>query len=186
MADNTPADDFPPLETERLVLRGLVLDDTDFVFRHFSDSEVTRFLLDEDPLTLRSQAEELIGTYLEPNGQTFNRWGIAQKADGALIGTCGFHKWDKRHRKAEIGYDLAPEFWGRGLMAEALREIIRHGFDRMQLNRIDALVYTENTRSARLLDKLSFQQEGLLRDYFFARGRYFDHAIYSVLKKNKA
>lgn len=180
----SPAGDFPPLETERLVLRCLAAGDADFVFRHFSDPEVTRFLLDEDPLTHRSQAEELIRSYLEPTGKTHNRWAIARRTDAALIGTCGFHRWDKRHRRAEIGYDLAPDCWGRGMMAEALREMIRYGFDRMQLNRIDALVYTENTRSIRLLERLSFQREGLLRDYYCTRGKYFDHVIYSLLKNH--
>ncbi len=185
MTGNTPTGDFPPLETKRLILRRLTLDDTDFVFRHFSDPEMTRFLLDEDPLTDRSQAEQLIRSYLDPIGKTYNRWAIVRKSDAALIGTCGFHKWDKRHHRAEIGYDLTPDAWGRGLMAEAVREMIRHGFESMRLNRIDALVYPENARSLRLLEKLSFKKEGLLRDYYRARGEYFDHAIYSLLNNNR-
>ena len=65
--------------------------------------------------------------------------------------------------RAEIGYDLNPECWGQGFMAEALVAAINHGIDSMKLNRIDALVYIKNDRSVRLLQRLGFKQEGLLR-----------------------
>ena len=175
--------DFPPLETDRLILRPLTLKDTDFVFQHFSDPAVTRYLLDEPPLTERAQAQALIQFYLEPRGKTYNRWGIVRKADDRLIGTCGTHKWDRRHFRAEIGYDLSPNWWGQGYMAEALRAVIQNGFGRMGLNRIDALVYTENGRSIRLLQRLGFQEEGILRDYFCLNGRFYDHCLLSLLQR---
>jgi ribosomal-protein-alanine N-acetyltransferase len=119
--------------------------------------------------------------YLEPIGKTYNRWVIVQKADGAPIGTCGFHKWDKSHRRAEIGYDLSPDFWGKGFMTEALREVIRHGLSSMKLNRIEAMIYPENTRSLAVAQRLGFKQEGILRDYSRQGDRYFDHSLYSLL-----
>jgi len=175
--------DFPTLETERLNLRQLTLEDTDFVFRHFSDPAVTRYLMDEPPVTDHAQAREIIQFYLEPAGKTHNRWGIFRKSDRQPIGTCGYHKWNKRYFRAEIGFDLGPGFWGQGYMTEALRLVITHGFERMKLNRIDALVYVENDRSIRLLQRLGFKQEGLLRDYFYLDGRFYDHYLLALLQR---
>jgi ribosomal-protein-alanine N-acetyltransferase len=177
------ANGMPQLETGRLVLRGLDMDDAEFILRHFGAPSVTEYLLDEEPLTHEEQARDLIRFYLQPAGKTYNRWGILAKAEGILIGTCGFHKWDKRHRRAEIGYDLTPSYWGQGIMTEALHAAIEYGFGEMGLNRIDALVYPENVRSARVLEKLGFQKEGLLREYFCMAGECHDHLLFSLLKR---
>jgi len=67
-------------------------------------------------------------------------------------------------------------------MTEALHAVIQNGFERMKLNRIDALVYIDNPRSFQLLEKLGFKQEGILRDYFYLEGTFYDHYIYSLLR----
>ena len=171
------------METERLLLRPMTPEDTDFVFRHFSSPPVNQYLLDEPPVTEYAQAEEIVQFYLELEGKSYNRWIMVRKSDCQPIGTCGYHKWDKQHFRAEIGYDLGPDFWGQGYMREALFAVLANGFDQMRLNRIDALVYTENERSIRLLQKLGFMREGLLRDYFHQDGKFHDHYIFSLLKR---
>ena len=85
---------FPTLETERLILRQMTLEDTDFVFQHFSDSAVSRYLMDEPPVTEYAQAQEIIRFYCEPEEGTHDRWLMVRKSDHRSIGTCGFHKWD--------------------------------------------------------------------------------------------
>jgi ribosomal-protein-alanine N-acetyltransferase len=174
---------FPSLESDRLRLRQLTSDDVEFVFRHFSDPRVTEYLMDEPPLTELGQARAIIDFYADPESKPHNRWGIALKSDRRLIGTCGYHKWSKEHSRAEIGYDLSPDFWGRGIMAEALKVALRNGFEAMDLNRVDALVYVENVRSVKLLEKLGFRTEGTLRDYFFLNGEFFDHYLMSLLRR---
>jgi ribosomal-protein-alanine N-acetyltransferase len=171
------------LDTPRLQLRPLALDDADFIFQHFSDPQVAQYLLDEDALTSGEQAVEIIEFYQNPADTNYNRWGIVHKADGVLIGTCGFHKWDTRRHHAEVGYDLGPRYWGRGLMVEALRAALNYGFDRLALNRVEALVYVQNPQSARVLEKLGFKCEGVLRDYFYLHDQYYDHAMYSLLRR---
>ena len=120
MAKIDPQTFFPALKTERLLLRQMTIEDTDFVFRHFSDAAVNQYLLDEPPVTTVAQAREIIQFYLEPEGKTHNRWIMVRKSDQQPIGTCGFHKWDKRYFRAEIGYDLSPAFWRQGYMLEAV------------------------------------------------------------------
>ena len=175
---------FPNLETDRLVLRELALEDTEFIYSHFSDPAITQFLMDEPPLSAQSQAREIINFYRNPEGKTYNRWGIVLKQNKKLIGTCGYHKWHQRYFRAEIGYDLSATCWGQGYMTEALTVIIQNGFGNMGLNRIDALVYTENTRSTKLLHNLDFQKEGILRDYFYLDGKFYDHYLFSLLRKD--
>jgi ribosomal-protein-alanine N-acetyltransferase len=172
--------DASTLETQRLQLRPLMLSDVDFVFQHFSDPEVTRYLLDEAPLQQREEAQQLIEFFTNPQ-QTSNRWGLWHKADARLIGTCGYHHWDKQRLRAEIGYDLSPTYWLQGLMAEAVRAALDYGFAQMKLHRVEALVYVGHPRSARVLEKLGFQREGTLRDYFTLNGQFYDHWMYSLL-----
>jgi ribosomal-protein-alanine N-acetyltransferase len=90
---------------------------------------------------------------------------------------------DKNHHRAEIGYDLWPDYWGQGLMPEAIGELIRFGFEEMDLNRIEATTHTENLRSQRVLTRLGFQKEGLLRDFYFRDNIYNDQVLFSLLRR---
>jgi ribosomal-protein-alanine N-acetyltransferase len=174
---------FPSLESERLLLQPLTVKDTDFIFRHFSNPAVTQYLLDEPPVTNYAQAEEIVQFYSDSDGKPYNRWVIIQKSSKQPIGTCGFHKWYKRYFHAEIGYDLDPDFWGQAYMSEALKVVISNGFNKMSLHRIDALVYVENEPSIRLLHRLGFTQEGILRDYFCLNEIFYDHYVFSILRR---
>lgn len=174
---------FPALQTDRLILRQLTMEDVDFVFQHFHDPQVSQYLMDEPPVADHAQARAIIDFFLEPEDKTHNRWGIVRRADNQLIGTVGYHKWEKAYFRAEIGYDLSPDCWGQGYMTEALRAVIRHGFERLGLNRIDALVYIDNDRSVQLLQRLGFKKEGLLRDYFCLDGIFFDHFLLALLRR---
>jgi ribosomal-protein-alanine N-acetyltransferase len=180
---DTPAH-FPTLETERLVLRPFIDDDIEFLYRHFSDPAVTRYLYDSPPFTELSEARDLVEFYRTRKEGGPNRWGIVTKADNMIIGTCGYHNWARPYHRAEIGYDLSPEAWGYGYMIEALRAVADHGFGKMSLNRIEALVFEGNTASIRLLEKLGFEGEGVLRDYFCLNNTFYDHRIFSLLKRD--
>ena len=177
---------FPTLETDRLILRQLMREDTEFVFQHFGNPEVAQCLLDEPPVTEYAQAEEIVQFYAEPKGKAYDRWILIRKSNQQPIGTVGYHKWAKSYFRVEIGYDLSPDFWGWGYMSEALQAALSHGFELMGLNRIDALVYIENKRSIQLFQKLGFKQEGLLRDYFYLDGKFYDHYIFALLNKDHA
>jgi [ribosomal protein S5]-alanine N-acetyltransferase len=172
------------LTTPRLTLRLLEEGDADTLFEHFTHPDVTRYLLDEEPFTSIEQVRDLIRFFSAPSGKGYNRWGITITVTGQLIGTCGFHQWNRRDRRAEVGYDLHPGFWGHGYMSEALRAAIHYGFTTMDLHRIAAVVHPENTPSVRLLQRLGFRLEGILRDYHRAHGRYHSHDLYSLLEED--
>jgi len=173
--------EFPQMETERLLLQPMAAGHLDFVFQHFSDPEINRYILDDEPVQTMEQAQEIIDFYVPPR-KSYNRWVLTLKADETLIGTCGFHKWDQRNHHAEVGYDLKTKYWHKGYMTEALRAALRYGFEQMGLNRIEAIVYPENAASLRLLQRLGFQQEGLFRQSFRQGDKYYDHLLLALLK----
>lgn len=109
-------------------------------------------------------------------------WGVVHKGNMKLIGTCGFIYWIPDHARAEIGYALSRTYWGEGYMTEAVREVISFGRRTMELNRIEARCRTENTASARVLEKVGMKFEGILRRHIFSKGAYHDMKMYSILR----
>jgi len=178
---------FPILETERILLRELTLDDAPFYLRHFSDLDIVEHSAFEAPRDLEAAKGELLEYCIDLfQGGRGIRWGIVLKSTGGLIGTCGYYMWDHAAQKARIGYDLAPEHRRKGIMSEALREMIDHGFGAMELNRIEVLIDPRNVASLRLVEKLGFTQEGLSRESTFFRGRFLDDACYALLRREWA
>ncbi|MEC0330212.1 GNAT family protein [Paenibacillus macerans] len=175
---------FPQLETERFVLRKLTTEDAEDLFQYFSNDEVTKYY-DLDRFDSLRQAEELIQNwnirYLERRGF---RWAITVKSEGdRVIGTCGFHNWSQEHYKAEIGYELDPEYWRQGVMSEVLQEILRFGFEDLGLNRIEAFIDPDNIRSRYLLEKIGFHEEGYLKECFFEKNQFVDAVLFALLNK---
>jgi RimJ/RimL family protein N-acetyltransferase len=110
------------------------------------------------------------------------RWAIADESD-VLIGTCGFSNWSLPHAHAELVYELAPAFWRRGLMRAAVRQVSGLAFDTAHFNRVHAYVMTSNAPSIRLLEDLSFDREGTLREFRIARGTPRDFHLYARLRE---
>ncbi|MGB3638456.1 MAG: GNAT family N-acetyltransferase [Rivularia sp. (in: cyanobacteria)] len=155
---------FPELETQSLILREVHQSDAKDIFQHFSDKNILKYH-DLEAFTNIEQAKELIKSFYEKfHSQRMIRWGIAKKEDNIIIGTCGYN-WAKNHFCAEIGYELSQAYWRKGIMTEALTALIKFGFEKMELNRIQATVMLENTASMKLLQKLGFVEEGILREY---------------------
>lgn len=174
---------YPIVETDRLILKELTPQDVDFIYKHFSDEDVCRYLFDNEPLTSIEGAQAIIDFYLDPKQNDRNRWCIISKESNERIGTCGYHRWNKTDNIAEIGYDLERESWGHGYMQEAMNAALKVGFNHMNLNRIEAFTYVGNTRSIRMLEKLGFTDEGIIRDKHYFRGAYYDHHCFSILKR---
>jgi ribosomal-protein-alanine N-acetyltransferase len=174
---------FPTLETERLTLREMTSKDTEFYFHHFNIDKIADGCCFPGPSNLEIPRKELelycINPFRENRGV---RWGIIRKRDDKLIGTCGIYDWDKTSHRAEIGYDLDPAYWGQGIMTEALRAILRYGFEKIQLNRIQAIIDSKNAKSMRLVRRLEFKREGVLRQRSYFRGEFRDDIVFSLLR----
>ncbi len=175
--------DLPTLETERLILRKMVLNDAEAVFAYASNSEVSRYTLWETHRSIEdSRAFLEFATQKYENGGEPD-WGIVYRGNGCLVGACGLVNWEAEHARAEVGFVLSREYWGRGLMSEAVRAILRFGFERMNLNRIEARCIAENAASARVMEKAGMVYEGTLRQREYIKGAYRDIKLYAILKK---
>lgn len=174
---------FPQLETERLCLRQLSLSDAKDVFEIFSDDEVTKHY-DLATFTSIERAERFINRMNEKFATNEGiRWAIALKSTNRLMGTCGYNAVYSSSRRAIIGYELKREHWGQGYIPEALHAMIKYGFAELQLNRLEAFVIPGNERSFKVLSKLGFVEEGILREYGFWKDQFWDMRCFSLLKR---
>lgn len=169
---------FNHIETERLFLKNIALEDRNFIFSQFSDDVVNRYLFDAEPVIDMQGADEIITFYIQPEPRLQHRWVIVRKSDGMKMGTCGFHCWNQTECKVEVGYDLKEEFWGNGYMQEAMKEIIAFAMDQMYIKEISACIYIYNERSIHLVEKLGFVLSGSRYELF--RDKEYLHNIYSL------
>lgn len=171
----------PELETPRLLLRAMRVKDTEDMYAYAKNPEVTQYLLwspHKSPDYTRSYLEYLAGRYRL--GQHYE-WAMVSKADGHMIGTCGFSKIECPQNAAEIGYVLNPAYRGQGLVAEAAERVLRFGFDVLGLHRVEARYMVGNDASRRVMEKLGMQFEGVRRGSMLVKGAYRDIGICSVL-----
>ena len=172
---------FQQLETARLLLRKFDDNDLNFIFKHFQDEFVSKFLYDNKPPKNIEEAKAILNWCFHQENANHIRWCIVFKQNRKSIGTIGFHRFDQINHSAEIGYDLAETYTRQGIMTEALECILDFGFSEGNLHRIYAHVAVENTASNLLLKKNGFILEGVIRDQFFFRGKYYNHNLWSIL-----
>jgi ribosomal-protein-alanine N-acetyltransferase len=175
--------EFPKLETPRLLLRAIHLSDTPSVRHNLCAPETVQY---SDSAEVPSLEE--VGKIIETWQERFKlqqgiRWGITRKGEDTVIGSCGYKNWVKKHYRAEIGYDISGEYRRQELMTEVLDAVIRFGFEVMELNRIQAIVVSNNLPSVKLLSKLGFSEEGVLREYEFHREQFADLRLFSLLRR---
>lgn len=173
---------FPLIETERLILREVTNEDAENMLTYLSDIEVVRHM-GLDPFQSIEDALDEIGWYQSIYENNIGiRWGITLKDSGKVIGSCGFLNRMAKHYRAEVGFELSRDFWGKGIASEALEGVISYGFKHLQLERIEALIDPANMASQKLVEKHGFLKEGLLRHYEYTCGKFDDLYMYSLLK----
>lgn len=177
--------EFPVLRTKRLLLREIKSSEAQWYLEHFSRKEIVEGQGYPPPESIKSAREELdkyiVGLFRTKTGF---RWGIELKGREGLIGSLGLFKWEKPYgHKAEMGYDLDKEYWGKGIMTEAMTKVIDFGFSKMKLTRIELTAMRCNGRSKRLARRLGFKREGILRQYGFnEKMELVDEELYSLLR----
>ena len=169
------------LETERLILRPITIDDADEVFKYSSEANVGR-RAGWKPHESREETIEVMKLVFIDKAGVF---ALVYKETGKIIGSIGLICDPKRENNAArmLGYAISEHFWGKGLMTEAAKEIIRYGFDDLKLKLISAYCYPHNLGSKRVLEKCGFTYEGRLRlcEQLYD-GSVYDNECYSLLK----
>lgn len=174
----------PDLETERLRLRKLTMRDAQDIYTYSKDPQVAKYVL-WDAQTSISEARAYLRFMLRKYrlGEPAS-WGIEWKATRQIIGTIGFMWIQRENASAEVGYSLHRGYWNRGIMTEALQELIRYGFGNMNLNRIEAQHETLNPASGAVMRKCGMTREGTLRQRLMNKGKFVDVDLYAILRKD--
>lgn len=175
--------EIPVFETERLLLRRVALPDLEDVFEFSSDPEVAHHMTWEK----NNSKEETLANFLQPAIEGYEEgqsgvWAIVYKKHDKVIGTCSLVDWSNEHHKAEIGFVLNKTYWGAGFAAEAVKEVIRYGFNTLQLNRMEGGCDIDNFGSEKVMLKLGMKFEGVLRKNEFIKGEFRDTKMFSILK----
>ena len=172
----------PTLYTERLSLRPMHPIDAEDMFDYARRPEVTKYLLwreHEDIYFTRDYLNYINRRYALGD---FYDWAIIEHESRKMIGTCGFTRIDPSNNSAEIGYVLNPDFHRRGFGSEAVKRVLKFGFEELSLNRIEARFMQGNEASLALMKGVGMTFEGYMRDLIFVKGSYRTVGISSILR----
>lgn len=176
---------FPLLKTDRLVLRRVLKQDAEDLYRILGDEEIMRYFGAETYTSIEQMLDMIAWYDYSYRERDAVRFGIALKGTDRLIGTCGFHSWEPTEYRAEVVAVLAKEYWNQGYMTEALRRVMRYGYEEMNLFRIQAKVEPPNIASRKMFENLGFQEEGTLRSFAYINHEFRDKIVYSRLKTDR-
>ncbi len=171
----------PTIDLTGVRLRGLRPEDALAWYAYLSDPLVTEFT--SYPVmslaAVQSMIERCLAGYAAESACT---WAVAAEADDELVGTCGFNQLSRRQGCAELAYDLARSYWGRGFISQAVGACLGWAFEQPEFYRVQAFVMVGNARSERVLERARFTREGRLRAYRKCRGQPRDYWVFSILR----
>lgn len=179
---------FPVLETQRFILQAITADHAPEIFRMMSDPHVVRYYGSLPMQSVDQAIAQVQGMQDAFQQQSGIRWAIICRENGQFIGSGGFWRLINEHARAEIGYTIAHEWWGQGVMTEAATAMLDFGFTQMGLHSIEAQIHPANTGSRRVLEKLGFVQEGYFRQNYYDSNEagFTDTAVFSLLQSDWA
>lgn len=172
----------PTLYTERLLLRPMHPMDAEDMFDYAKRPEVTRYLLwrEHEDISFTRDYLNYIGRRYALGD--FYDWAVVERESRRMIGTCGFTKIDTANNSGEIGYVLNPDFHRQGFGSEAVRAVLKFGFEELSLNRIEARFMQGNEASLALMRSVGMTFEGYMRDLILVKGSYRTVGISSMLR----
>ena len=174
------------IETPRMRLTGISHEEMAYIFEHFPKPEIKKILGHRSEEEYQKEESKHKNGYSSYN-RRFKLFLLADKETGTIIGRCGLHNWNPDHSRAEIGYIMEDEAYkGKRLMAEALGAVLEYGFNTLNLNRIEALVGSNNTPSLKLMEKYRFTKEGVMKQHYYIGGQYEDFVVFARLYEDYA
>ena len=153
------------LETKRLLLRRLMIEDLDDLWALYCDPEITRYI--PDAPRSRAEAKEELEWHMNghPRFPELGLWATIHKESGKFIGRCGLLPWTiNGQNEVEVAYTIAREYWGQGLASEAAQAILNYGFARLNLSRLISVIDSENVASQKVAEKIGMTFEKEERD----------------------
>jgi [ribosomal protein S5]-alanine N-acetyltransferase len=180
---NTMKINIPTLYTDRLILRKLTVNDASDMFEYAKDPELAGMGLWLPFNDIDECIKDLTQNVADYEAGKLISWAMELRDDGKMLGRCGLVDQSFFHQRAEVSYAMNRTYWDKGLMSEAMNEVVRYSFEVLLLNRLGAGVLPENIASIRILEKLGFIYEGTRRELTNVRGKFDDVSSYSLLRK---
>ena len=174
----------PELSSPRLRLREVRDGDAAALFAIHSDARVMRYWSYPAWTELAQAEQKIADIQRQRREEDILIWAIADATSDLLIGSSAVFYLNLEQGRAEIGYSLHPDWQGRGLASEALQLVLGYVFNNLGLRRIEADIDPRNLPSCRLVERLGFVREGLLRERWHVNGEICDSAIYGLLSKD--
>lgn len=170
------------IETDRLILRRFTYDDADDVLNIWASKPEIQYMYSEPLYTTMDEVIRLLDKFISAyeNSNTY-RWAIIEKKSQKCVGQIAFYLVDTKNHFAEIEYCIGTDFQRKGYMTEAVKAIIKYGFEKIKLHKIQISTKSFNIPSKRVIEKCGFTYEGTLRDYFYFEGEYVDRLYFSML-----
>jgi RimJ/RimL family protein N-acetyltransferase len=162
--------------TKRLLLRTYRESDISALVRLLGAREVAATTLRIPHPYTESDARLFLMSQQSPA----SKYGMFELATGELVGGAGLVA-EEQHKRAELGYWVGVPYWGKGYATEGAREMLRHGFEDLKLNRIFAGVFGGNKPSSNVLLKIGMKHEGTARQHFLKWGQFLDDECYGIL-----
>jgi RimJ/RimL family protein N-acetyltransferase len=171
------------IEGELVNLRSVEMSDRDAYVRWFNDAEVTEHLSMRYPISKLAEEEFLKRHTSAPMGYTSTIFAIETK-DGVHIGSINFNQIFPESRKARLGITIGDKrYWSKGYGADAIRTLLRFGFEEMNLNRVDLTVDEDHAAAIACYRKVGFVEEGRMRQARYTRGGYLDWVVMGILRE---
>jgi [ribosomal protein S5]-alanine N-acetyltransferase len=174
------------LETDRLILRKMCLDDTQSVFDHWlSDERVSDHRVSPAHKTVvdtKMRMEKIVNGY---DSNEFYYWGIVLKDGNDLIGEIDLYNFDPSTGNCEVSYSIGYDWWNKGYGTETLKAVVEFAFIHMNVHKLSAVHNTDHPASGRIMEKAGMKQEGVIRHMIRnAKGEFKDCAVYGMLRED--
>jgi len=169
------------METKNYRLREIVPTDINNIHKGLSNPEITKYYDVHFP-TLEDTKEQMEWYANLKKNSTGVWWAVIDKNSGEFLGAGGYNDLSKEHAKAEIGFWLLQEAWGKGIMKEVMPKLFELGFDELGLNRIEGYVFSENSKCKKAIEKINFKHEGTMKECEKKHGEFKSVDIYAILK----
>ena len=171
------------IETDRLILRRFLYTDDDSMLKYWIADEKIQSLYSEPVYETKEAVKELLDKYIGSyEREDYYRWAIIEKTTGECIGQIAYFLVDNKNHFAEIEYCIGSDFQCKGFATEATKAVIKFGFEKMNLHKVQICTKTINAPSKRVIEKCGFNYEGTLRDYFYIDGQYVGRLYFSILR----
>ncbi len=172
------------LATARLILRPIEESDASALFPLINDQEIVRYTLNiPHPYPEDALAQWIRGAREAMDRRERCELSMVLRETGLPIGVCSMFDFSREHMNAEVAYWLGRRHWGQGYTSEAVRRIVRFGFEDLHLERIHARVFAENARSIRVIEKAGLELERCARREVRKGDRFFDILHYGLIRE---